>query len=430
VSTPTQSLEFRTFAAGRDGDAPDAATAGWLEADMIGFLAQRPSAAHAATIAGHLEADGQMLTAVYDTALPSRSEGPQIPVATFASFEQPLTVSPGVQLPAHLISSVTVRATHRRRGILRRMMTDDLNRAAEAGYAVAALTASEASIYRRFGFGTATWVHDVAVDTDARFVLAGVRTGRCELVDPLEIPAIAPAVFEAFHSRQPGSIGRHTQYGDRISGRVTEDGDEDRARRAAIHYDASGQVDGYVTYRFSGWQSKPHSLEVTDLVAADPAAYLSLWQYLASIDLTTRVTYSSAAPDDPLRWALVDPRVVSVTNVEDRIWLRVLDPVAAFEARAYSTTGSVSFRVHDPLGFAGGSFRLTTGDGSGRLERITEEDVDLEMDAWVLGSLYLGGADARIAAAAVALTEKVPSAATTLQMLLAPAAPVYANTYF
>jgi predicted acetyltransferase len=430
VSTSTQSLEFRTFPAALDGDAPDAATAGWLEADMLGFLARRPTSAHAAAMAAYLVEDGQSLTGVYDTASPAHSLHPDIPVATFASFEKSLTVSPGVQIAAHLISSVTVRATHRRRGILRRMMTDDLGRAAEAGYAVAALTASEASIYRRFGFGTATWVHDIAVQTDSRFELTTTPAGHCAVVDPRDIPALAPAVFDAFHAGQPGSIGRHAQYGDRISGRVTEEGDEDRARRAAVHYDENGAVDGYVTYRFGGWESRPHTIEVTDLVAAVPSASLALWRFLASIDLSSRVTYSGGSPDDALRWALVDPRVLNVTNVEDRIWLRILDPIAAFTARGYSDSGSVSFRVVDELGFASGSFRLTTGSGSGAVERIDDEHVDLEMDAWVLGALYLGGADARVAAGAGALREFETAAASTLQRLLAPAVPVYANTYF
>ncbi|WP_044438749.1 GNAT family N-acetyltransferase [Agreia bicolorata] len=430
MSTSTHSLDFRTFQAAITGDTPDASTAGWLEAEFLGFHGRKPTPTHAASVARNIIDDGQVLTGVYDTDAPTHSLRPDIPVATFSSFEKPLTVSPGVQMPAHLISSVTVRATHRRRGILRRMMTDDLDRAAEAGLAVAALTASEASIYRRFGFGAATWVHDLAVDTDSRFALTTTPGGYCSLVDPHDIPAIAPAVFDAFHVAQPGSIARHAQYADRISGRVTEEGEEDRARRAAVHYSDAGDVDGYVTYRFSGWESKPHSIEVTDLVAASRDAYLALWQYLASIDLSTRVTFSSGAPDDALRWALVDPRVLTVTNIEDRIWLRILDPIAAFTARTYGDEGSVSFRVTDSLGFAAGSFRLSTEAGAGQLERLTSGSVDIEMDAWVLGALYLGGADARVAAAAGALREVTPGAATTMQRLLAPAVPVYSNTSF
>ena len=430
MSTSTQSLELRTFQAGRDGETADGPTAGWLEADFLGFLGRRPTKAHAAALAGYLREDGQELTGVYDTASPEHSLRPDIPVATFASFEKPLTVSPGVQLKAHLISSVTVRATHRRRGILRRMMTEDLRRAAEAGFAVAALTASEASIYRRFGFGAATWVHELTVDTDARFALTKAPSGRCSVVDPRDVPALAGTVFDAFHASQPGSIGRHAQYSDRISGTLTDEGEEDRARRAAVHYDESGVVDGYVTYRFGGWETKPHAIEVNDLVAATGDAYLALWQYLASIDLSTRVTFSSGAPDDALRWALVDPRVLTVTNVEDRIWLRILDPIAAFSARRYTADGEVTFRVVDSLGFADGFYRLTAAEGAGSLERIGSGSVDIEMDAWVLGALYLGGADPRVAAAAGALSEVVPGSAETLQRLLAPAVPVYCNTAF
>jgi len=430
VSTSTQSLELRTFPAGRDGETADGPTAGWLEADFLGFLGRRPTQAHAAALAGYLVEDGQQLTGVYDTGSPEHSLRSDIPVATFASFEKPLTVSPGVQIPAHLISSVTVRATHRRRGILRRMMTDDLSRAAEAGFAVAALTASEASIYRRFGFGAATWIHELTVETDARFALAKTPSGQCSVVDPRDIPAIATAVFDAFHDAQPGSIGRHAAYPDRISGRLNDEGEEDSARRAAVHYSEAGDVDGYVTYRFTGWESKPPAIEVNDLVAASPDAYLSLWHYLASIDLTTRVTFSSGMPDDALRWALVDPRVVTVSTVEDRIWLRILDPIAAFSARGYVEDGTVSFRVTDSLGFAEGSFTLSVEAGVGRLERLGSASVDIEMDAWVLGALYLGGADARVAAAAGALREVVPGSATMLQRLLAPATPVYCNTAF
>lgn len=422
--------EYRTFDAGLSGDEPDAATAGWLEADFIGFLDRRPTDAHRQSVARHLVGDKQRLTGVYPVEAPSHGLRAEVPVATFASFDRSITVSPGRQLPAHLISSVTVRATHRRRGILRRMMTDDLRSAAAEGYAVAALTASEATIYRRFGFGTASWVHGIEVTTDSRFSLLSAPTGRCELIDAAELVHIAPAVFASFHKQQPGSIDRASQYGDRVSGIMTYEGEEDRARRAAVHYDDTGVIDGYVSYGLRA-SSDPLTLDVNDLVAATPDAYLALWQLLASIDLSTRVSFSSAPADDPLRWALADPRLIRVTAVDDRIWLRVLDPVAAFEGRGYSASGTIAFRVSDELGYAAGSFRLTTKDGEGRLERLHESaPVDLTMDAWVLGAVYLGGADPRILRDAGALRELTVGSALELQRLLAPESPVYANTYF
>jgi predicted acetyltransferase len=422
--------EYRTFDAGLSGDEPDAATAGWLEAESLGFLARRPTDAHRKATAGQLVTDRQRLTGVYPIEAPPHGLRAEVPVATFASFERSITVSPGRQLPAHLISSVTVRPTHRRRGILRRMMTDDLRRAAADGYALAALTASEATIYRRFGFGTASWVQGIEVTTDSRFRLISSPSGRCELLDARDLVHIAPAVFAAFHDRQPGSIDRNSQYGDRISGIMTYEGEEDRARRAAVHYDDAGVIDGYVSYGLRA-SSEPSTLEVNDLVAATPDAYLALWQLLASVDLSTRVSFSSGRADDPLLWALADPRLVRVTAIDDRIWLRVLDPVAAFEGRRYGASGSITFKVSDELGYAAGSFRLTTRNGEGRLERLDDSSaVELAMEAWVLGALYLGGADPRVLRDAGALLEFSAGSALELQRLLASESPVYANTFF
>ncbi len=77
-------------------------------------------------------------------------------VATSRNYSLELTVPGGAILPAAGVSAVTVRPTHRRRGLLRSMMVRLLDEAVEHGEPVAMLTASEASIYRRFGFGIST----------------------------------------------------------------------------------------------------------------------------------------------------------------------------------------------------------------------------------------------------------------------------------
>ncbi len=50
--------------------------------------------------------------------------------------------------------------------------------------------------------------------------------------------------------------------------------------KVALHYGPDGGVDGYVSYKFAGWDTKPYTMEVLDLVAATGAAYLELWQFL------------------------------------------------------------------------------------------------------------------------------------------------------
>lgn len=86
-------------------------------------------------------------------------------VATFRSFPQELTAVGGNPVPADAISNVTVTVTHRRRGLLTRMMAQDLAAAKERGDVVATLIAAEYPIYGRYGFGPATsatqWEIDV-----------------------------------------------------------------------------------------------------------------------------------------------------------------------------------------------------------------------------------------------------------------------------
>ncbi len=103
---------------------------------------------------------------------------------------------------------------------------------------------------------------------------------------------------------------RQDAYRQRSSGTLGRDGAEDESIRCALHYDADGAVDGYVAYKFSGWDTKPYTMEVIDLVAATESGYLELWQFLGSIDLIERVTWAEAPVDDPLTWALEDPRCI------------------------------------------------------------------------------------------------------------------------
>ncbi len=58
-------------------------------------------------------------------------------VATFRSFDQEVTAVGGAPVRADAISNVTVTATHRRRGLLTRMMAQDLAAAKERGDVVA-----------------------------------------------------------------------------------------------------------------------------------------------------------------------------------------------------------------------------------------------------------------------------------------------------
>jgi predicted acetyltransferase len=428
---PLDDYDLRTFPAATlpDGTA-DPATAAWLHAETRGFHDPRPKPEALARSAARMATDGRILTGVYARTAPVGALGVDMPVATFAWFPSTLNVGGGELLPVHLVSNVTVRPTHRRRGLLRAMMTDDLRQAAADGFALAALTASEATIYRRFGFGEASWVRHVTVTTDSRFRMIAPPSGRCELIDAAELRRIGPEVFARFHAAHPGSIDRHEKYWDTVTGAADDKGDEDPLVHGAVHYDEQGVIDGYVSYRFQGWEKEPYTLGVVDLVAADDNAYRALWEFLSAVDLVERVEWEFAPPEDPLPFAITDSRLVTTRGTEDWLWVRVLDVPRAFEARGYTADGEVVLQVTDALGYASGTFELRVADGRARVVRRDEAEADVVVDAATLGSLYLGGVDPGVLAAAGRLDERTPGAVQRLRALLAPVAPVYGITHF
>ena len=68
---------------------------------------------------------------------------------------------PGGALPCAGVTIVGVYPTHRRRGVLRSMMEAQLRDVHERGEPIAALWASEETIYGRFGYGIASWCGEV-----------------------------------------------------------------------------------------------------------------------------------------------------------------------------------------------------------------------------------------------------------------------------
>ncbi|KZX21370.1 GNAT family N-acetyltransferase [Rathayibacter tanaceti] len=386
---PLTGLDLRRFpAALNDDGGPDSATAAWATAINAGFHEKEFTPEKLRDWAEHMVADERVLTAVLDSTSPEGLDGAGVPVGTYAAFPGSLQVGRGRQIDAHLVSQVTVRPTHRRRGILRTMITEDLRLAAEAGTPVAALTASEASIYRRFGFGRSAFTRSIRVDTGPRFGVQTEPSGRVEVVATTWLQPRIPEVFAAFQASVPGSLTRQSRYEANSVGTESGESAPGLDVRSAVHLDDGGELDGYVTYRAVG-PDEARTLEIVDLVAPSPDAYLALWGYLGAVDLASAVTWDMAPVDDPLTWALRDARVVQVQHVGDLIWLRILDVAAAFSARPWTTDDALVVDVTDELGLADGRYRITAADGSGRVER-TGEAADLALDVADLGSLLLG----------------------------------------
>ena len=110
------------------------------------------------------EDDGRFLSLMPLERTVAAFDGADI-VGNLGDFPLQLTVPGGAQLAMAGMTMVGVRATHTRQGILRSMVNQYLDNAAERGEPVAGLWSSEPGIYGRFGFGLATECHDVKIDT-------------------------------------------------------------------------------------------------------------------------------------------------------------------------------------------------------------------------------------------------------------------------
>ena len=433
-------LRSVTFPAGLapDAAAADARTAAWLEAMALGFHDPRPEPGHLVELVRAWQQDGRVLTGVHDDDAAEYGWQPAAPVATYATLVNDLNVGGGV-LPAHQITMVTVRPTHRRRGILRSVMTADLQQAKAAGFALAALGASEAVIYGRFGFGVATSEVSVQVDVRGGLELRTPPSGTTAFADPASAEALAPQIFARHLASVRGALGRQYSYAKRASGAWGEDEPEpDRNVRVAVHYDESGAPAGYASFTFLPWRTDPHTLAIRDLVAVDDAAALELWRFLGSIDLVERITWGRAAESDPLPWALADRRRYQVKSVNDQLWLRALDPAAMLAARGWEADGEAVVEVADPMGLAAGSWHLRVRagtadvvplDGGAAGADLLADLSRIELDATAFASLYLGGVSAEVLAAAGGIRADARSLEAVAR-LFAVRRPPYCSTHF
>ena len=429
--------DLREFAPTTDAQgAPTPETEAWMRAVGFGFHEAHPDAEGAARMASHFVEDQETFLGVYLRDPFPGSVDETWPAGTFTWFRKQLTWGAGASIDTQAISAVTVRPTERRRGILRRMMTHALERGVAEGYAVASLTASEGTIYRRFGFGCAIRERAVTVRRERALPLLAPTTGTVAIVTPEWLAeGTGRAVFDRFHARTPGSMVRNAGTWPVVFG--LRDGEDKPAKdvRAAVHRpDDSDEVDGYVTWRMKeGRGGSDTVLEVVDLVYATNAAYMSLWEFLLSIDLNDVVRYTRSRLDDPIVAALADNRAYDVEHEEDHVWLRVLDVPAVLASRPYAVDGSIVLAVIDAMGFAAGTYRLDVVDGQGTVTRTATDDggeADLRLDVADLGAVLIGSVSP-VTLAAVGLVRAVdPAAPALLRAMLTPATTPHGITYF
>ncbi|MCV7346631.1 GNAT family N-acetyltransferase [Mycolicibacterium rhodesiae] len=302
-----------------------------------------------------------------------------------------LTVPGGKLLRAAGITWVAVAPTHRRRGVLRAMFVELHNWITRAGYPIAALLASEATIYSRFGYGPATDEISVSVDRRGAEMHSSVpRMGGVRVVDPVTHRDQLADIYERWRRRTPGGLHTPAALWDEVLA------DRESARRGGSPLFALLHADGFVMYRTHVAETK--SVEVTKFTAVTPDAHIALWQTLLGLDLMTSIT-ADIHPGDPLRYLLADPRRMRTVNTEDALWLRIIDIPAVLEARSYLHEVTAVLDVSDDELGGGGRYLLSISDGRARCVP-SDAPADVRLDLSILGSIYLGAHRPSVFAAA------------------------------
>lgn len=315
-------------------------------------------------------------------------------VATCCAFDRSITVPGGADLPVAAVSVVTVHPPFRRRGLLTAMMKHQLEDIERRGEPLAALWASESLIYGRFGYGPATSRARLSGDNARLHFLPGIRpTGSVDEVSRDQFLAAAKPLHEAGRADRPGGLDRPDLWWDAYLFDYEFNRGGASELRYALHYNDSGDVDGYAYYRFKEGMDETGPIgevRINEVRADDPGALAGLWRYLLDLDLARTFKIRNVPFDEPLRHLVADARAVR-TEITDNLYVRIVDLVAALQGRRYAAEVDLVIDVTDPLLPANnGRFRLRGGAVAAEVKR-TRADPDLSMTILELGTVYLGG---------------------------------------
>jgi predicted acetyltransferase len=307
-------------------------------------------------------------------------------VAGAGAFEFGMTV-PGGPVATAGVTVVGVLPTHRRRGIVRELMSAQLKDAHARGEPIAALWASESGFYGRFGYGLASVCADAEIPrAHSTFNQAVDWSGSTRLVTADEALELFPPVYDRVAATIPGMISRTEEW---WKTRRLADSEWWRAgggEKTFAVLEQGGAPEAYAIYRlnFSYADGVPTGTTVViEAMGATPAATAAVWRYLLDIDWMAKVEAELLPIDHPLHLLLLEQSRMRF-RVGDGLWIRPVDVGAALAARAYAGDDDLVLEVSDAFcPWNDGRYAL---DGS-----KTTASPDLRLIAADLGSVFLGG---------------------------------------
>jgi predicted acetyltransferase len=254
----------------------------------------------------------------------------------------------GTAMPVAAVTTVSTHPLHRRKGNLRAIMELDFRRRHEQGEPLAALYASMAAIYQRYGYAVVSTHH--AYTFEPRFLQFSVPCevpGRLRATTPDDLGTLVD-LYRRFREDRTGYLHRGAAMWQLSA--LAKPGADDTL--SVVVYEEGGHTLGYLVY-VTGPGGYPgpgpgQRLQVRDLCFLSPAAYRACWEHLSRFDLVREIIWGTVPPDDPLPHLLVEPRMLN-DHSRDGILARIVDVDRSFAGRNYDMEGGFSFDVVDSL---------------------------------------------------------------------------------
>lgn len=304
-------------------------------------------------------------------------------VGVAGSYAFDATLPGSSTLPIGGVTWVSVAATHRRQGCLRRLMDAVHSDIDERGEPLALLGASEGGIYERFGYGISTQMRSTLIDRRTASVRPEFADGAADVrfLEGDEAHAHTALVWEQYRRTRAGELSRDDVWHRFINEIRAEPSDGMGPAVFVCH------PDGYACFRSRAEWDGGHpkgAVEVTEFAAVTPDAHAALWATLLSLDLVGPITSRMLPLDDPLPFLLDNQRALRTTELRDGIWASVRDPAICFGARTYSTADRLVVEV-------GGKRWAIEGSPEEASCTAVRSKPDLVTDPASFSALLLGG---------------------------------------
>jgi predicted acetyltransferase len=262
----------------------------------------------------------------------------------------------------------------------------------ESGQSVAALWASQAAIYQRYGYSLGSVLRSYQLDTADAVLL--------EAADPAyEVRRESAAEsFDALRDVYRSFIADRTLYLHRgkllWQANALQEKDADGPVHVALCRDPAGTPVGYAVYTLrSGRVEHPtrsQEIQVRDMAWLSVHAARALWGFLGRHDLVGRIVWASAAADDPAEELFVEPRLLNARNLEG-VFFRVVDVAGALAARGYDSDGELTLSIAPDreTPWNEGTYRLSVSAGQASVERVNAA-ADVTFGIKTLSSAFTG----------------------------------------